>query len=149
MVKQTQFSPRTFGGLLEDIISSNAGRFFRDDASNDEWVRNAQQVAVNVKEDETSYTLDVVAPGVSKEDLKLSVNDKTLTISFDKKEAEQKEEAKWLRREFKLRSFKRSFTLGDKVDIEKIAAAFENGILHLTLPKKETAIVTNKIIDIL
>lgn len=149
MVKQAQFGPRTFGGLLEDIISGNTGRFFRDDAASDEWVRNAQQVAVNVKENETSYILDVIAPGVAKEDLKLNVNDKTLTVSFDKKEEEQKEEAKWLRKEFKLRSFKRSFTLGDKVDIEKISATFENGILHLQLPKKETAIVTNKVIDIL
>jgi len=149
MTKQTQFSPRTFGGLLEDIISGNAGRFFRDDATNDEWVRNAQQVAVNVKESDTAYTLEVIAPGIAKEDLKLNVNDKTLTISYDKKEEEAAEDTKWLRREFKARSFKRNFTLSDKVDIEKISASFENGILFLNLPKKETAIVTNKVIDIL
>jgi HSP20 family protein len=148
MVKTNQFSPRTFSGLLEDIFNGNTNRFFRDDASHDEWVRNAHQVPVNVKESETEYKLDVVAPGVAKEDFKLQINDKSLTISFEQKETEQKEEDKWLRKEYKVRSFKRTFTLGDKVDTDKITATYQNGILELILPKKEAAIVTNKVIDI-
>lgn len=148
MVKTNQFLPRTFSGLVEDIFNGNTGRFFRDDASHDEWIKHHYQVPVNVKETETSYTLDVVAPGVAKEDFKLQVNDKTLTISFEQKESEQKEDSKWVRKEFKVRSFKRSFTLGDQVDADKISATYSNGILHLELPKKEAAIVTNKVIDI-
>lgn len=147
MVKSNQF-PRTFSGLVEDIFNGNAARFFRDDAGHDEWVRHAYQVPVNVKENESGYNLDVIAPGVAKEDFKLQVNDKVLTISFEQKEAEQKEDGKWLRKEFKVRSFKRTFTLGEQVDVEKISAAYDNGILHLTLPKKEAAIATNKVIDI-
>ncbi len=148
MVKTNHFLPRTFSGLVEDIFNGNTARFFRDDASHDEWVRNAYQVPVNVKENESGYALEVIAPGVAKEDFKLQVNDKVLTISFEQKEAEQKEEGKWLRKEFKARSFKRTFTLGEQVDVDKIAASYDNGILHLTLPKKEAAIATNKVIDI-
>ena len=147
MVKQHQ-GPRFFNGLLEDVLNGNTARFFRDEALNDNWVRNAQQVPVNVKENETGYSISVVAPGIAKEDLKLQVNDKVLTISFDQSEDQKKEEGKWLRHEFKVRSFKRSFTLGDQVDTEKISAKFENGILNLDLPKKEAAIATNKVIDI-
>jgi len=149
MVKTNQFSPRAFSGFLEDIFNGNTNRFFRDDASQEEWVRNAQQVPVNVKESETAYTLAVIAPGIAKEDFKLQVNDKSLTISYEQKEAEQKDEQKWLRKEYKVRSFKRNFTLGDKVDTEKISATYQNGILELTLPKKEAAIAVNKVIDIL
>ena len=148
MVRTNHFLPRTFNGLVEDIFNGNAARFFRDDAGHDEWVRHSYQVPVNVKENESGYTLEVVAPGVAKEDLKLQVNDKVLTLSFELKESEQKEEGKWLRREFKHRSFKRSFTLGEQVDTEKITAAYNNGILLLTLPKKEAVIAINKVIDI-
>ena len=103
---------------------------------------------VNVKETETGFALEILAPGVRKEDLKLNINDKTLTIAFEQKEEQKQESEKWIRNEFKVRSFKRSFTLGDQIDTDKIAASFENGILNLTLPKKEAAIVTNKVIDI-
>lgn len=147
MVKQNQIT-RSFSGLLEDLLSGNPGRYFRDEALNDNWIRNAQQVPVNVKENETGYTISVIAPGIAKEDLKLQVNDKVLTISYEQSEEQQKEEGKWLRHEFKVRSFKRSFTLGDQVDTEKISAKFDNGILNLNLPKKEAAIATNKVIDI-
>jgi HSP20 family protein len=144
----TQFSPRAFSGFLEDIFNGNANRFFKDDASHDEWVRNARQVPVNVKETEAGFTLDVIAPGIAKEDFKLQVNDKSLTISFEQKENENTADDKWLRKEYKVRAFKRTFTLGDKVDSEKITATYQNGILTLSLPKKEAAIATNKVIEV-
>lgn len=147
MVKQNHMA-RSFNGLLEDLLNGHTGRYFRDEAANDNWIRNAHQVPVNVKENETGYSISVVAPGIAKEDLKLQVTDKVLTISFEQSEEQKKEEGKWLRHEFKVRSFKRSFTLGDQVDTEKISAKFENGILNLDLPKKEAAIATNKVIDI-
>ncbi len=136
MVKQNHIA-RSFSGLFEDLLNGNTGRYFRDEAVHDNWIRNAQQVPVNVKENETGYTISVVAPGIAKEDLKLQVTDKVLTISFEQSEEQKKEEGKWLRHEFKVRSFKRSFTLGDHVDTEKITAKFENGILNLDLPKKK------------
>jgi len=149
MVKANQFAPRTFTGLMEDFFNGHTPRFFRDDAGHEEWVRNVYQVPVNIKESENGYSLEVVAPGIAKEDFRLQVNDKVLTISFEqKKETEEKENGKWLRKEFKVRSFKRTFTLGEQVDTEKISAAYENGILHLDLPKKEAVIATNRVIEI-
>lgn len=148
MVK-SHFMPRTFSGFVEDIFHGNAARFFKDDASQEEWLHHFNHsIPVNVKESEAGYILDVIAPGLAKEDFTLQVNDKVLTISFEQKETEQKEDGKWLRKEFKLRSFKRSFTLGEQVDVNKISASYNNGVLQLTLPKKETAIVTNKVIEI-
>jgi len=146
-VHHNPFIGRSFSGLLEDLFTGNAPRFFRDEHTADEWLRYAQP-PVNVKETETGYFLEVFAPGVRKEDLKLNINDKTLTISFEQKEEEKQEAEKWIRSEFKVRSFKRSFTLGDKIDTDKISASFENGILILSLPKREAAIVTNKVIDV-
>ncbi|KAA5537511.1 Hsp20/alpha crystallin family protein [Taibaiella lutea] len=104
---------------------------------------------VNIKEQDANFNIEVIAPGVAKEDFSIQVNDKVLSISFEQKEEEDKEEGKWLRKEYKVRSFKRNFTLGEKVDAEKISANHNNGILTLTLPKKEAAIATNRTIDIL
>lgn len=143
MVK-TQFNPNAFNGFIEEIFNGNTPRFFRDQPAHEHW----NHIPVNVKENEASFSIDVIAPGISKEDFSIQVNDKTLTIAFEQKESEQKDESKWLRKEFKVRSFKRSFTLGDKVDAEKIAASYNQGILTLELPKKETAIVTNRNISI-
>lgn len=148
MVKSSQFSPMGFGDLIEDFFGGNHSRFFRDDAATEDAARYWYQVPVNVVETDQNFTLSVVAPGVSKEDIKLQVNNKELTISFEHQQSEKQEGEKWLRKEFKLRSFKRSFTLGDKIDDEKIDAAYNNGILTVTLPKKETAIVANKMIEI-
>ena len=145
-VHHNPFIGRGFSGLFEDLFTGNNARFFRDEHSADESTQ--VQPPANVKETETGYMLEVLAPGVHKEELKLSVNDKTLTIAFEQKEEQKQEGQKSIRSEFKVRSFKRSFTLGDKIDTDKIEASFENGILHLLLPKKEAAIVTNKVIDI-
>jgi HSP20 family protein len=143
MVK-TQFNPNAFNGFIEELFNGNAPRFFRDQPAHENW----NHIPVNIKETESAFNIEVIAPGITKEDFSIQVNDKTLTISFELKEAEQKEESKWLRKEFKIRSFKRSFTLGDKIEADKIAATYNQGILTLSLPKKETAIATNRSIDI-
>lgn len=139
-----QLAPRTFGGLVENLFNSNLNRYF-DDNFNDSWIKTP---AVNIKETESSYRLDIVAPGAQKEDFKLHVNDKTLTLSYEHKETANQENEKWVRNEFKVQSFKRSFTIGDVVDAEKINAKYEDGILKVTLPKKENAIATKKDIEI-
>ncbi len=74
-----------------------------------------------------------------KEDFKINAEGDLLTISFEHKE-ENKEENKnqrWLRKEYKTQSFSRSFTLDDSFDVNKITARYTDGILHLTLPRKE------------
>ena len=75
-------------------------------------------------------------PGLTKEDVSISVEDSVLTIAGTKKHSIS-EDAKYIRRELKNSSFRRSFSLGDTLDSEGISAKFENGMLLVTIPKKE------------
>jgi len=92
---------------------------------------------VNIHETAGAFHLELNAPGRSKEDFKLNVENGLLTISFEKKEENKTEEHKTIRKEFSAHSFKRSFNFDDQIDIEKIQAKYENGLLKLFLPKKE------------
>jgi len=92
---------------------------------------------VNIHETADAYHLELSAPGRSKEDFKLSLDNGQLTISFEKKAEAPTEEYKTVRKEFSFRSFKRSFNLDDKIDTNGIQAKYENGVLKLLLPKKE------------
>jgi HSP20 family protein len=92
----------------------------------------------NIHETSDAYHLELNAPGRSKEDFKIQVEQGLLTISFEKKEeTAQPEDYKTIRREFEFKSFKRSFSVDDKIDVEGIQAKYENGVLKLLLPKKE------------
>lgn len=117
-----------FGNLLEGL--------FNNDFRNGEFA-NTQSASVNIRENADQYEMQLVAPGLKKEDFKISVEKNTFTVSFDQKEEAKEESEKWIRQEFKLRSFKRSFTLNDKIDVAAINATYENGILTVSLPKKE------------
>lgn len=108
---------------------------------------------VNVKETDSSYLLDVIVPGFEKADFKINVEQDLLTISGEKKNADQKntgteQNEKIIRREYGNRSFKRSFTLDDKIDATNIEANYINGILTLNLPKKEDVKIPVKEITI-
>ena len=95
--------------------------------------------AVNVKENNNEFLIDVAAPSLNKEDLTVHYANGSLTISSEKKsELEEKDGERVTRREFSYQSFQRSFTIPENiVDTEKIGANYENGILHITLPKQE------------
>lgn len=93
--------------------------------------------AVNVAEDDTQFSLELPAPGFTKDEIDLSVNEDVLTISGEKKSETKEETKKYSRREFTKQSFQRNFTLPENVDQEKIGATFENGVLLVNLPKKE------------
>ncbi len=95
-------------------------------------------VPVNVKETEGSYLLEVVAPGFEKADFKVNLEQQLLTISAEKQVTEPASTEKQIRQEYPFRSFKRSFTLDDKIDATKIDASYINGILRLNLPKQVT-----------
>jgi HSP20 family protein len=92
---------------------------------------------VNISEDEQGFTLELNVPGRNKEDFKLNVENGLLTISYEKKEEAENTPQKFVRKEFTYPSFKRSFTLDEKINAEAIGAKYENGILKITLPKKE------------
>lgn len=98
--------------------------------------------AVNISESETAYLLELAAPGLNKEDFKLNVQANRLVISAKKeavKEQEEKAEnsVKYTRKEFSFTDFQRAFTLPKNVDASKVEATYTNGILTVSVPKKE------------
>lgn len=97
--------------------------------------------AVNVKENKKNYKIELSVPGFEKEDINIEVVQDTITISANKesKHEEKDEDEKVIRQEFKSSSFSRSFTLANNVDTDNITAKEKNGVLTLTLPKKENA----------
>jgi HSP20 family protein len=103
---------------------------------------------VNISETKDVYELEFNVPGRNKEDFKITVDKNILTVSFDKKEETKDENKKQIKKEFSLQPFKRSFTLDEKILAENIAAKYENGLLVLSLPKKEEVKVEAKQISV-
>jgi HSP20 family protein len=97
--------------------------------------------SVNVKENDNEYTVELAAPGMKKEDFQIELNNNVLTIRSEwKDEKEEKKGDVYTRKEFSYQSFQRSFNLNNEVvDDAKIKATYKDGILSLTLPKKEEA----------
>lgn len=122
---------------------------FNDFVIKDLWNRGLENIspaattipAVNIRENNENFVVEMAAPGMNKNDFKIELNGNTLTISSEKKiEEEAKEEERYSQKEFSYQSFTRIFTLPqDVVDVDKIEAKYENGLLHLVIPKKEEA----------
>ena len=97
--------------------------------------------AVNIRETAENYEVEMAAPGMTKNDFKVELDGNTLTISSEKENRiENNEGDRFLRKEFSYQSFRRTFQLQkDVVDVEKIEARYDNGVLRLLIPKKEEA----------
>ena len=117
--------PSVFGDLFDDFAVMPAKQF--------------ASPAVNIKETDKAFEIEIAAPGMTKEDFTIRVdNDEELVIALEKKH-ENKEEHKgenYLRREFSYASYHQAFTLPDNIDVENIKATMTNGILGIELPKK-------------
>ena len=126
-----------FPTLFDDLLSRD---FFNWGSSNYSDT-NTTIPAVNIKETAENYEVEVAAPGMSKKDFRVQLEGNVLTISSEKtSEREEKDDVKYFSREFSYQSFSRTFNLQkDVVDTEKIAAKYEDGVLHLLIPKKEQA----------
>jgi HSP20 family protein len=145
--------PATFGTVVDQVFQNSLNKFFNDDFwgadGTSSLTRN--QLPVNIRETDKSYEMEMVAPGFRKNDFRLNINGDMLTVSVEKKEETKEGENNkegWLRREYRMQSFSRSFTLDDSVDAAKISARYEDGLLHLTLPKKEGAQRISRTIDV-
>ncbi len=96
--------------------------------------------AVNIKEDETGFELDFAIPGQKKEDFNVEIDDHVLTVSMETRTEDETKEENFTRKEFSYQSFKRSFTLPETIDEDKIEASYKEGILKFRLPKKDEAL---------
>ncbi|MBR6466095.1 MAG: Hsp20/alpha crystallin family protein [Bacteroidales bacterium] len=126
-----------------------------NDFFDNSWMErtNYTAPAINVIENEKEYELELAAPGLSKEDFKIQLdNEGNLVINMEKKteNKEEKKRGRFLRREFSYEKFHQSLMLPDDVDIEKIEAKMENGVLNIHLPKivKVTPAEVHRQIDI-
>ena len=123
---------RNLNSLMEDLFTE-LPELFKNDFNKSAWKGFAP---VNVKEYENAYEVELVAPGFLKEDFKINLENDILTISAGKKAEEKKDTAKQVRSEYNFKSFKRSFTIDEKIDATNIDAKYVNGVLTLNFPKK-------------
>ncbi len=135
---------RSLNSLVDDLFAE-LPVLFKNDLHQPQW---KGYVPVNIVETDKAYNLEVVAPGFEKPDFKVNLDDNVLTISAEKKEASKDENTKPIRREYNYRSFKRSFTIDEKIDAAGIRAEYVNGVLTLNLPKKEIVKESAKEINI-
>jgi len=116
--------------LFNDVFNLNINDFVGAD-----WAQT--NPAVNIFELNDGYVMEVAAPGLAKEDFTVNIEKNMISISAEKATPETDKKVK--RREFNFSSFKRKFTLPETVNTQAITAKHENGVLSLTLPKKEEA----------
>lgn len=135
------FKP-SVNSLFDTFFDRPMTDFFSDSA----LIR--QIPAVNIKETETQYSVELAAPGLKKEDFKISLDKDVLSISAELTSESNDEQNGHTRREFSYNSFKRSFTLPEKANKEEIKAAYENGILTLSIPKVTQKAETSRLIEI-
>ncbi len=129
---------------FSDLYPSFMDRFFGPDlfdwSSRNFSTTNTTLPSINIMETDGEYEVEMAAPGLSKKDFKIELNNDMLTISCEKEfENEVKDDQHYSLREFSYQSFTRSFALPETADSEKVAARYENGILKLVIPKKEEA----------
>ena len=125
-------SRRNTPSLFDDFFGSN---FW-----NDLYEKSGFKATpgVNVYEGKDNYEIEVAAPGLEKKDFHIDVKESVLTVSSEKREEKEKKEAnKVVFSEFNYASFSRSFQLPDGIDVNKISASHQNGVLKITLPKRE------------
>jgi HSP20 family protein len=101
--------------------------------------------SVNIQDNEKDFVIEVAAPGVKKDEFNIKVENNVLSISREVKENKEEKKDNYTRREFVYSSFNRTFTLPKVVDVDKIDADYNQGILSITLPKKEEAVLSREI----
>jgi HSP20 family protein len=126
-----------FPSLFDDLLSRDLWNLGVTNGSS----TNTTIPAVNIKETADNYEVEMAAPGMTKNDFRIELDGNTLTITSEKNDQrEDREEDRYIKREFSYQSFQRTFQLHkDVVDVDKIEAKYENGVLRLLIPKKEEA----------
>ena len=128
--------------MLPTIMRRSFRPFYMPNLFDDDFLptlssRTSSMPAVNIREDEKNYILDLAIPGMDKKDLKIDISDDVLTISSESKEESSEEKDGYKKKEFNYSSFCRSFYIPENVNREKIGANYKDGILTVSLPKME------------
>ena len=120
---------RTFDNLFDELFTSLPATWVKELGLNNP--------PVNIHENDEGFHLELVAPGLKKEDFKVNLDKGLLTISYEKKNETENNDYKTHRREFNYAGFKRSFRIEDIINADAVQAKYEDGVLKLYLPKKE------------
>jgi HSP20 family protein len=146
----TTSSLMPFGDWVDSVLQKTLTGFFNDDFQEFGRLLSSGQMPVNISETDKSYDMEVIAPGLRKEDFHVDVSGDMLTVSFEQKKEDRKESKRqgYIRQEYSLQSFTRSFRLDDTVDADHIDARYLDGVLHVSLPKKEGAQRITKSIEV-
>lgn len=128
-----------FSGFLSDV--------FEDNKAIESFKRNSLP-AVNISEDSKEYLVEVCAPGIKREDIKVKIEEDFLSVSFKSESKKEENDKNYSKREYAYSSFERKTTIPKNVLQDKITAIFENGILVIKLPKDETPPANSKEIPI-
>lgn len=126
------------------VFPSLLDEFFKPDWNGGVQNYTTSLPAVNIKESETSYKLEFYVPGFKREDFNIEIDKNTLIVSSEKQFENENNNEKYSLKEFNFSSFKRTFTLPESVDFDAIKANYENGVLIVSLPKREEALQKSK-----
>ena len=131
--------------MLPLIMRENYKPFYMSNLFNDNFFqmptgKTSSMPAVNIKEDEKNYLIDLAVPGVDKKDMKIAINEDIITISSESKHETSEEKNGYMKKEFNYSSFCKSFYVPENVNRDKIAANYKDGILTVSLPKQEEEI---------
>jgi HSP20 family protein len=132
IVKFRHYPAKSFNNLIDDFLPQVPSLLWNENAS-----AFGHVAPVNINQTEAGYELEIFAPGFTKDDFKIQLEKNLLTVSAEKKEQEEKKAGKQIRKEFKFQSFKRSFTIDEKIDTETVEAKYDNGVLLINLANKE------------
>ena len=132
LIKKRTGELSPFRSMLTDILNEN--RLFNADLFDMNSLA-PNLPAINIEEDEKEFKVEMAAPGFSKKDFKVNIENDTLIISAERKEEKKEDKKEYKRREFNYSSFERAFTLPESINEDHINAQYNDGILKLTLPK--------------
>lgn len=126
----------SLANMLDEVFSHET----LDKVSKGFWMAPA-----NIKEFESSFLIEIVSPGFSKEDFSIDLDERKLVVNSKKEFKTKEDQAKYSRKEFSLKNFSRQFTLPKNIKVEEIDANYNEGILTISLPKNEETKITKKI----
>ncbi|ODS80685.1 MAG: heat-shock protein [Cytophagaceae bacterium SCN 52-12] len=136
LIKRNRDSFPTFPALVDDFF----GRELFNWGNSNFSPTGTSVPSVNIRENDETFVVELAAPGMQKSDFNIQLDGNTLTISSSKQQEDERKDGNYSRREFSYQSFQRSLVLPkDVVNEDGISARYENGLLEVTIPKKEEA----------
>ena len=136
--RQNGNSLSSVDNLLKNVFHDGFPSIFSDTFWDEDLPLFTGHIPVNVRETDKEYHIDLIAPGCRKEDFKVNITEKLLTVSFSTNH-DGSEKVAWTRNEFVLGPFNKNFIVDDSVDVNNISATYQNGILRICLAKNEPA----------